>query len=54
MNIFVNSRMFQSENTGIPNYIDQLYNCLKKIDGHFSYTFLQFDGNKKIRRERTI
>ncbi|MFH0924040.1 MAG: hypothetical protein V1872_00145, partial [bacterium] len=48
MNIGINSRIYQSESTGIPNFIKYLYSTIEKIDHKNNYFFFQTDLKKKI------
>lgn len=46
--IFVNSRLYEVNGTGIPNYIKSLYSEIEKKDHMNSYTFLQTGRQKTL------
>lgn len=54
MKIGVNSRIYQSENTGVPYYIECLYKKLLETDQSNDYVFFQTRRNKTIGRTKTI
>lgn len=54
MKIGINSRSIENENTGIPYFIQSLYNKLQKIDKKNQYLFFQTKKNKIIGSTKTI
>ena len=54
MKIGVNSRIYENKNTGVPYYIECLYNKLLEIDQANGYVFFQTQRNKTIDKTKTI
>lgn len=48
MLIGVNSRIYQEENTGIPNFIENLYSNILKLDKSNKYLFFQTSAKKRL------
>src|SRR3989338_9582643 len=54
MRIGVNSRIYQNQNTGIQNYLKNLFTTLQKKDKKNQYIFFQIDSTKKLGDTKTI
>ena len=54
MRIGINSRIYQNKNTGIPNYVRNLFQTIIGIDKVNSYVFFQTNNKKTIGSTRLI